>query len=394
MNNGKPVMHGSIVKRGRSYLIKVSLGKDPASGKYLTKYYTVKGTRKDAERIQREILTQLDKGIYIDPGKVTVTEYLHQWLTEYAKPKLSPRGFERYRDIINHHFIPEFGNIKLVDLSPEHIQKHYQSKQDAGLSSATVRYHHAVIHKALATAIKRGLLNRNAADGADIPKLKTREFETWSQDEVAQFLNAAKDSYYYALFHTALFTGMRRSELLALRWIDIDLFMATISVSRGLHHLKDGSYVITAPKSDNSRRTVALSPAAVIALRNHKDRQSDIYAALDTVVPDDALVFTSAKGEPLRPNTITRAWVTIAKRAGVKVIRLHDARHTHATLMLRANIHPKVVQERLGHSSITITLDRYSHVSPDIQRAAAQRFDKLLSTSFTPTSENEAIGKH
>jgi len=392
--NEKPEMKGSIVKRGKGYAVKVSLGKDPTNGKYKTKWYTVRGTKEDAKRLQREILIQLDRGTYIQPGKVTVADYLRQWLMEYAKPKLSPRGFERYRDIINKHFIPEFGDIKLVDLRAEHIQKHYQDIQAADLSPATVRYHHAVMHKALATAIKRGLLSRNVADGADIPKLSHQEFETWDRDEVTQFLKAAKDSQYYPLFHTALYTGMRRSELGALRWSDIDFLYSQISVSRSLHHLKDGSYVLSQPKSEKSRRTVAMSPTGILVLREHKAQQEAAYATIGAQLQDDDLVFTNSKGKPIRPNTVTRAWITMAKKAGVKVIRFHDARHSHATLMLRDNIHPKIVQERLGHSSIAITLDRYSHVSPGIQQAAAKRFDELLSPAPKTTAENEAIKNH
>ncbi|MFC2024507.1 site-specific integrase [Chloroflexota bacterium] len=221
-----------------------------------------------------------------------------------------------------------------------------------------------MIHKALQTAVKWGLIHRNVADGVAVPRVHHNEMQTWDEYEINRFLEAAKDSPYYALFHTALYTGMRRSELLALRWCDVDFMFSQISVSRSLHHLKDGSYVFTQTKSAKSKRTISLSSFAIVALHEHKKKQEEIRAQLGITLKDDALVFSTLDGKPLRPNTINRAWNMVAKHAGVKVIRLHDARHSHASLMLKAGIHPKIVQERLGHSTIAMTLDTYSHRHP------------------------------
>ena len=370
-------MRGHITKRGKdSYSIAVSLGRDPRTGKYKYKWVSVKGTRKNAEKRLLELLSQLDNGTFINPGKVTVAEYLERWLSEYAKPNLSPRGFERYAGIIRRYLILEMGNMQLTQLKPEHIQKHYAAMQRKGLSAGTVRYHHAVIHKALQTAVKWGLLSRNAADGVDAPRSRRNDMQIWDDFEVRYFLEAAKCSPYYALFHTALFTGMRRSELLALQWRDIHLHQ--IYVSRSLHHLKDGSYVFTQPKSVKSRRTIALSPSSVLTLMEHKEKQEAVHTMLGIPLKQDDLLFSTPEGKPLRPNTITRAWTTLATKAGVKPIRLHDARHTHASLMLKQGVHPKIVQERLGHASIQMTLDTYSHVTPGLQEAAAEAFDRLV----------------
>ncbi len=196
-------------------------------------------------------------------------------------------------------------------------------------------------------------------------------------------------SPYYALFYTALYTGMRRSELLGLKWGDVDFIMSQVYVNRSLHHLKDGSYVFTQPKSTRSRRTIALSPSAILTLRDHYEKQKLEQAMLGISLKDDDLVFGQLDGKPLRPNTVTRAWTMLAGRAGVKVIRLHDARHTHASLMLKQGVHPKIVQERLGHASIQMTLDTYSHVAPGLQQAAAEGFDRLLNRK----AENEAVDK-
>jgi integrase len=381
-------MRGHITKRGKnSYSIAISLGKD-LTGRYKQQWVSVKGTKKDAEKRLSELLHQLDTGTFMKPGKTTLAEYLGRWLQDYAKPNLSPRGFERYQGIITKHLIPDFGSIILTQLKPEHLQKHYTAKLNEGLSARTIRYHHAVIHKALQTAVKWGLVIRNVADGVDVPRARRNEMQTWDEDDIITFLEAAKDRHYYALFHTALFTGMRRSELLALQWRDIDFHQ--IHINRSLHQLRDGSYVFTQPKSVKSRRTIALSPSSVLTLTEHKERQEGIRAMLGTLLKNDDLVFSTPEGKPLRPNTISRAWTMLAARAGVKVIRFHDARHSHASLMLKQGVHPKIVQERLGHASIQMTLDTYSHVAPGLQQAAAESFDKLLNGR----SENVAVENH
>jgi len=217
--------------------------------------------------------------------------------------------------------------------------------------------------------------------------------QTWDEYEIIHFLEVAKDSPYYALFYTALFTGMRRSELLALRWQDIDSIFSQVYVSRSLHVLRDGKVVFKSPKTASGRRTVALSPSAILLLKEHKEKQALERAMMGIPLKDDDLVFSHLEGKPLLPNTVTHAWIKLVRRTGMKGIRLHDARHTHASIMLKQGTHPKIVQERLGHSSIQITLDTYSHVVPGLQEAAATRFDEAFGNRYNKP-ENEAIGNH
>ena len=212
-------MRGHIVKRYKSsYSVILNLGVDPVTGRRRQQWISVKGSKKDAEKKLAELLHQFDTGTFIKPGKTTLAEYLERWLRDYARPNLSPRGFERYQGIITKYLIPELGSIPLTQLRPEHLQKHYTACQDGGLSARTVRYHHAVLHVALKTAVKWGLLSRNPGDAVDPPHARHNEMKTWGEHEINQFLEAAKDSPYYTLFYTALFTAMRRSELLALKW--------------------------------------------------------------------------------------------------------------------------------------------------------------------------------
>ena len=301
-------MRGHITKRGKnSYSIAISLGKDATTSKYKYQWTTVKGTKKETEKRLSELLHQLDNGTFIKPGKTTLAEYLEKWLKDYAKPNLSPRGFERYESIARVHLIPSLGNISLTQLRSEHLQAHYSAKLNEGLSPLTVRYHHIVLHKALQTAVKWGLVSRNVADGVDVPHIHRNEMQTWDEFEITRFLEVAKDSPYYTLFFTALYTGMRRSEMLALRWQDIDFLFSQVSVSRSLHQLKDGSYVFTQPKSAKSRRTIALSPSAILTLQENKEKQEATRVKLGVPLKADDLVFSTLEGKPLRPNTVSRA---------------------------------------------------------------------------------------
>lgn len=376
-------MRGHITKRAKnSYSIVIPLGTDPTTGKRKQQWVSIKGTKKDAENTLAELLHQIDTGTFAKPGKTTLKDYLERWLKDYAKPNLSPRSYERYESIARVHLIPSLGNIPLTQLKPAHIQKLYASGLNKALSPRSVRYHHVVLHKALQTALKWGLVSRNAADSVDVPKARRPEMQIWDHDDIMRFLEAAKSTPYHALFHLALFTGMRRGELLALKWSDVDLILGQISVNRSLAQLNDGTYVFTEPKSAKSRRNIALPPSTTLLLNEHQQKQRLDRVMLGMLWSSDTLVFSNSEGKPWRPNSISRAWETTARRAGVKVIRFHDARHTHASIMLKQGIHPKIVQERLGHSSIAITLDTYSHVSPGLQQAAAKSFDESFTVSY------------
>ena len=371
-------MRGHIIKRyENSYTIVMNLGKDPATGKRKQQWVSVKGTKKDAEKRMADLIHQLDTGTFMKPGKTSLAEFLERYLKDYVTPNLSPRTAEGYESIMRYHVIPSLGRLTLTQLRTEHIQKFYASLLATGMSTTTARHVHMALHRALRVAGKWGLLNRNPSDAATIPPMHRKEMQTWNEDEVNLFLDQAKKGFYYALFHTALYTGMRRSELLGVTWEDVDLLMCQLRVTRGLHQVH-GKYVYTQPKTVRSRRTIALSPSTLAVLHDHRTAKEAEALLVGKPINDNDLVFSLPDGKPLRPNTITRAWAITAARSGVKVIRLHDARHTHASLMLKQNVHPKIVQERLGHASISITLDTYSHVAPGMQQAAANAFDVSL----------------
>lgn len=390
-------MRGHIEKRGKdSYSIKVSVGKD-ATGKYKFQWVTVRGTKKDAEKKLSELLNQLDNGIFIRPGKTTLAEYLEKWLKEYVWSNLAPRTAEGYESIVRCHLIPTLGNLSLSQLKPEHLQKYYSQKLSDGryngkgaLNQTTVSHHHTCLHRALKMAVRWGLISRNPADAVTPPRLQHSEMRTMNEDELQVLLKIAKKTPYHALFYMALFTGMRRSELLAIRWCDLELLLCQVYVTRSLHRLHDGSLIFRQPKTAKGRRMISLSPSLAVVLKEYKEKQTLERAMLGTVLKDDDLVFSTLEGKPLLPDTISHVWTKIVKRAGLKHFRLHDARHTHASLMLKQGAHPKIVQERLGHATISTTLDLYSHVVPGLQEMVAKRFDEVLDTRYG----NELVKNH
>lgn len=386
-------MRGHIVQRyTNSYSIVINLGKDPGTGKPRQQWITVKGSKKDTEKKLAEILHQRDTGIYIRPRKQTLGEYLPEWLKN-VKGTLSPRTVEGYEQIIRRlTFL--IGHVVLTQLSPSDLQRYYTDsltsgrlKGTGGLSPLTVRHHHTLLHRALKNAMEWGLIMRNPADAAHPPHAVTPQISIMCENEVRVFLEATRNTRYFALFFTILYTGLRRSEVLALRWSDIDLLMCTLSVSRSMHRLRGGEYIFRQPKSAKGRRMIALSPLTVHVLKQYQETVATERLMLGSTLKDSDLVFSKYDGSPIRPDTLSRAWSDLAKKLGIPAHRLHDARHTHASLMLKAGIHPRVVQERLGHSTIAVTLDIYSHVLPGLQEAAAKRFDDIVHVGHNETVE-------
>ena len=379
-------MRGHIRRRSKgSWTLWVDLGRDPETGKRKQQLLTVRGNKKDAEKELRTVLTRSEGNIYIKPTKLTVGQYLEHWLQDYAIVNTGPRTYEGYAGIVHAHLIPALGSIPLVALQPQHIQTYYSKalqfgRKDGkgGLSTETIRHDHRVLFEALRHAVKQGMLIRNIAEAVDLPRPEYKEMATLGPEGVNKLLDAIRGTPYYDLFYTAIYTGLRRSELLALRWRHIDLELATLSVVETIHQLRNGEYVVRQPKSKRGRRLIALSPSLAILLREHKAKQElDRMLLGKPLLPND-LVFSNPDGTPLRPNSITRRFKNLADSIGFNEVRLHDLRHTHATLMLQQGIHPKIVSERLGHSTVAITLDTYSHALPGLQEAAAQRFDEGL----------------
>jgi integrase len=368
-------MKGQIRKRGNTYSVIVPLGKD-VLGKKRYKWVTCR-TKREAEAKRAELVHQANNGMLTSP-KGTLREFITRWLKEYATPNLSPRTVEGYESIYRAHMESALGKIPLKNLKPESIQKYYADMLAIGLSTTTVRHHAMMLHRVLEHAVKWQLLMRNPADAVTAPVTRHVEMRTLDETGAEHILAEAEKTPYFTIFSLALHTGMRRSELLALRWQDVALTMGEVYVSRSMHRLLTHETVFRGTKTAKSSRAVALAPSIIGVLKQHLEKEMSQCIYLGIPFTNNRLVFCRWDGKPLIPSSVSQAWRRLARRLGYDHIRFHDLRHSCATLLLKANVHPKIVQERLGHSSISITLDTYSHVSPDMQRQAAEALDAMI----------------
>jgi integrase len=343
-------------------------------GRRLTKYAK---TQKECREWLKETLAQVEDGLTVEGSKATLASYLKRWL-ETAKPTLHPNTWEQYERIARLHILPDLGRLRLKDLRPDHIQALYSAKLDGGLGPVTVRHAHAILHRALGQAVKWGLLRRNPADAVDKPKLARREMQTLSLDQAQALFAVAKGTRVEALLHLAVNTGLREGELLGLRWSDLDWKTGALQVQRQLQRVRGEGKVLSEPKTAAGRRLVMLGPSTLAKLRDHHRHQIEARWFVGDKWQEQGLVFCSRIGTPLERNLMIGEYKKLLAQAGLPDIRFHDLRHTAATLMLQQGVHPKVVQERLGHSKISVTLDVYSHILPSMQQDAAELLDAAL----------------
>lgn len=370
---------GQIITKGKNnHLVRVYVGTD-ADGRRRYHSKVIRGTKKDALRYQTSVLSDLDRGTFIEPSKETLNDYLDRWLSVSAAPRLRERTLRDYRSLLARYVRPVLGHKMLPAVMPLDIQDLYTSMLESGLSPRTIRYTHAVLSSALKQAVKWQLLPRNAAEYVDLPRQKRTEMHAMSKDDVACFLTAAKDDRWSSLFLLAVTTGMRPGEYMGLQWKDINLDDGMIHISRSLVRNRS-EWRFDEPKTAKSRRTVKLAPTVVKSLRAHRSRQAAERLRAGIRYQDYDLVFATDAGQPLEShNLIKRHFKPILDRAGLpETIRLYDLRHTCATLLLAAGEHPKIVSEMLGHASIQLTLDTYSHVLPDMQQGAVAKLEEML----------------
>lgn len=374
-------MKGHIRPRGKNtWAIKYEIGRDPKTGKRRSKWVTVHGAKRDAQRELRRILHEIDNNQHIEPSCMTLAEYLETWLADYARNRVSAKTFERYTEIARKHLIPALGGHQLVKLTPLHIQSYHGDAlaegrigSKGGLSAQTVLHHHRLLSQALKRAVRLQLLVRNPCDAVDPPRPARREIKILDHPETARLLKKTEGRRLYVPILLAVATGMRRGEILALRWQDVDLDGATLSVCRTLEETRDGLN-FKMPKTARSRRTITLPSFAVDALRRHRARQAEEKLLAGPAYDDHGLICARADGSPTKPDDMSRDFRRMAIRLGFG-ISFHGLRHTHLSHLLAAGVHPKVASERAGHASVGITLDTYSHVMPGLQEDAARKVD-------------------
>lgn len=374
----QPRRSGNIKKKREGlYIVSVFLGRD-ANGKRRYVAKQIRGTLKDAQKYLNSALSDKDKGIFVEPTALTVNDYLNKWLEAAARPRVSRRTADGYAGLLERYIRGPLGRGRLDKLQPLDIQKVYGEMQARGLSARVVRHTHSVLHNALKQACKWGLIVRNPSDSVDLPKVSHVERRVLSPDEAASFLEVAAVMPHGLIFEFALLTGMRPEEYLALQWGDVDLERGTAQVRRALvRHKKSWSF--EEPKTARSRRTVFLPAPLLSRLAAHKRGQAESRLKAGASWQAHGLVFCSEEGTPHSiPNLTYRYFRPILEKAELPRIRLYDLRHSCATLLLIAEENPKVVSERLGHSTIVLTLDTYSHVLPTMQQRATARLEKML----------------
>jgi integrase len=342
-----------------------------------TKRKTLYGkNREDVAEKLVDALSNRNQGLVFDAGSQTVGEYMEQWLQTSARESARESTYESYRNQVRRYVVPAIGRVKLKRLSAMQIQGMYRAMLDRGLSPRTVQYAHAVLHRALRQAVRWGLVPRNVSEDVDRPRIRPEEIRPLNRHQARHLLNTAGESgdRFEALYVLALHTGMRPGELLGLKWEDVNFDEGGLQLNRAL-----AGKNLTAPKTKRSRRRIDLSTASIAALKAHCKRQLEERMQKAGLWRDHGLVFPSTVGTPLFHRNVVRAFKNLLKRAGLpQSTRLYDLRHTCATLLLGSNVHPKYVQELLGHASIALTLDTYSHVLKGMDGGIGDAMDETL----------------
>lgn len=371
-------MRGYITKRGKSknWTVVVELGRDPVTKKRKQKWNTVKGTKKDAEKMLAELIAQVENGQYVEPAKMVLEKYLEYWLSVVAG-SLRKNTIQYYSSLTKYIQKLPLSKLEISKITAMDIQLAI-NMLPINLSNSTRRGCLIMLQTSLSQAVKWKLLQYNVALNVVKPVMQDCEISVWNEEESLKFLHVAKRLRYYAMYHTALATGLRIGELLALKWSDLDLQKGFLSVRRNLVKVTCGEPIFGEPKTKKSRRRVSIDQETIQVLKQHRKIQLEEKIKIGSAWRENDLVFTSKKGTPLHSSYFRAHIKKLALKAKVSLLNVHGLRHTHATLLLRQGIHPKIVSERLGHSKVGITLDRYSHLLEDTQQLAVMAIEKVL----------------
>jgi integrase len=351
---------------------------------YRGSYFTPDGKRRyvstkkksDAERTLRQAMTDADRGLIFKAGTLTIEEYLDRWLTDCVRGTVRRSTFTQYESVVRRHIVPALGRLKLKSLTPAHVRALYREKLDSGLAPRTVQYIHVTLRKAFKQAVMDGLIPRNVTESVKAPQAHKKEVRPLNPAQIKALLLAAQGDRLEALYVLAIHTGLRRSEILGLRWTDVDLDSGTLSVQRSLE--RGGTF--NPPKRNKSRRTVKLTAQAIETLKSHRARQNEERLRLGALWEDHELIFPNRIGKPMNAdNLYHREFKPLLKKAGLSGFTFHSLRHTCATLLCSKNVNPKIVQETMGHATISQTMDTYSHLMPGMGYVAAEAIESSLS---------------
>jgi integrase len=382
-------MKGHLVERSPGRWAIILDVRDPETGKRRRKWHSFKGGKRAAESECARLIADMQSGGYVEPAKTTVAAFLERWL-DHMRSQVAPRSHERYVEIARKNIAPLIGNAVLTKLRPEQISQAYakalvNGRRDGtgGLSPRTVHHMHRILRQALDQAVGWRLLNHNPADAVKPPKVERNKMKALDPAETVALLAAFRPTRMFMPVLLGALCGLRRGEVTALRWSAVDLTGAQLSIAESTEQTRAG---IRQKETKSGRnRTVALPSLVAEELRRHRARQAEELLRLGVRLGHDTHVFAQADGAPIQPNSLTHEFVRILALAkALPRIRFHDLRHSHATHLLANGVHPKIAQERLGHSSVGITLDLYSHVLPGMQADAAAKVDAALRAVMPP----------
>ena len=375
----------AIRKRGSSWLVTVELGLESTTGRRRRAYVTA-STKREAVREEAKLRHEVDTGLDLEPTKITVAQYIHHWLAA-VRPNLAPSTYRRYEGLMDHQIIPYIGATPLSKLRPLHVQQLYARLQTegradgkGGLSPRTLLHVHRVLSEALRQAVRWQITSRNVCEAVEAPQARGKEIRALTPEETRRLLEVGQeeDSVLGDAVILAVHSGLRLGEMLALQWENVDLEQGRITVRRTLQYMPGAGIDFRGPKTARANRTVPLGAAALEALKRLRRRQVEERLAVGPAYDSGGLVFADPLGRPIPPYRLSQRFAGWLRRTGLAPMRFHDLRHTHATLLMTRGVHPKVVSERLGHASITVTLDTYSHVLPTLQEEAARDLDVWL----------------
>lgn len=385
-------MKGHIRERSPGHWAIVIDTRDPATGKRKRKWHSFRGTKRQAQDERTRLLSEMQRGEYIEPDKITVGEFLERWLAD-CRPRVGAKTYERYEQMCRKNIVPLLGAIALNKLKPEQVSQSYadalaSGRRDGkgGLAPRTVHHMHVVLKGALKRAVRWRKLARNPLDDVDPPKVERREMKVYDIAQTAELIETARGERALMPVLLASLCGLRRGEVAALRWRNVDLTGACLSLTHSAEQTKAGVRY-KAPKTGKPR-TVALPASVSEELRLHRLAQAQEWLKLGRRLGDDDFVVAQADGSPVKPHSIGQNWTRFLKRhSRLPRIRFHDLRHTHATHLLASGVHPKIASERLGHSKVSITLDTYSHVLPNMQADAAALVDGAVADALKKRAE-------
>ncbi|HVB25345.1 MAG TPA: tyrosine-type recombinase/integrase [Ktedonobacteraceae bacterium] len=335
-------------------------------------------TEKEAYQKMQQALYEHRQGTLITGPQQTVKQFLEYWLENVQKPLIREITYSLNRGIIYKHIMPDLGQIKLRDLKPEHIEKLYAKMLKAEYNPSSIGHTHGILRSALNQAVKRGLLARNVCDIVSPPRSHKHEVTSLTINQAQKLIQVAKGHRLEALLIVAITTGMRRGELLALRWQDVDFETKRLYVRRSVNRIVGHGIVEGEPKTMNSKRTITLPQVVLDALKQHKANQEETKRKVGTLWKDRNLVFPNTQGNYEEATHLRTMFLKFLRDAELPSIRFHDLRHSAASILLSLGVNPKVIQELLGHSKVSMTLDVYSHVLPGMQSDAMDKWNDLM----------------